>query len=138
MSHSSPSQFHVADKAQVAQKIANEVVSADASILSLLVLDIKDGVKVLALARSPNLPQSEHATPEMVEKFAVAAVVVWGASRQAAELMGRREFIVGAFREQLVLLVDLMEYEMLLAVRLSRSSNAEHVHTKIASLLGLR
>lgn len=138
MSPSGATQSPLTDKTKIAQKIARDVIGADASILSLLILDVREGVKVLALARSPNLPPSEHASPEMVEKFAVAAVVVWGASRQAAELMGRREFVVGAFSEQLVLLADLTEYEMLLAVRLRRSSNAEHVHAKIASMLGLR
>lgn len=64
-------------------------------------------------------------------------MVVWGAAEGAAKLMGKREFIVGAFKEQLVLLVDLPEYEMLLAIRLARSSNAEHVFVRIAGLLGI-
>jgi len=34
-------------------------------------------------------------------------------------------------------LIDVREYEMLLAIRLNRSSNAEHLFAKIASLLGM-
>jgi len=124
-------------RASVAEKIAQEVVRADPTVLSLLVLDNRDSSRVLAVARSPALPPESRASPELVQRFAIAAMVVWGAAENAAKLMGRREFIVGAFKEQLVLLVGLPEYEMLLAVRLARSSNAEHVFDKIAALLGI-
>lgn len=127
----------LSERARVAENIAKSVLSADSSVLSLMVLDNGDG-GILAVARSPSLPSERHADPAMVQKFAIAAIVVWGAAEHAAKLMGRREFIVGAFREQLVLLVELGEYNMLLAIRLSRSSNAEHVFAKIAGLLGLR
>ena len=137
MESSRQSPNHPTERARMAEKVAAEVVKADAAIMSLMVLDVGDGGKVLAVARSPTMAPHEHATPAMVQKFAIAAVVVWGAARQAAELMGRREFIVGAFSEQLVLLADLKEFDMLLAIRLNRSSNAEHVYSKVASLLGL-
>jgi len=121
----------------VAGRIAQDVVSCDSAILSLLVLDLEDGSEVLAVARSARLPREEYATPLLVRKFGIAAAVVWGAAESAAQLLGRREFIIGAFREQLVLMIGLREYDMLLAVRLSRSSNAEHIYAKIASLLGI-
>jgi hypothetical protein len=124
-------------RVSIAEKIAKDVVHADSTILSLLILDQGEGSRVLAVARSPSLPPSSRASPELVERFAIAATVVWGAAQGASELMGRREFIVGAFKDQLVLLVDLRGYEMLLAVRLVRSSNAEHVYAKIAALLGM-
>ncbi len=124
-------------RAAVADKIARDVIRADPAILSMLVLDHHGISRVLAVARSPHLPPESHASPELVEKFGIAAMVVWGAADGASRLMGRREFIIGAFKEQMVLLVDLREYEMLLAIRLNRSANAEHVHAKIASLLGL-
>jgi hypothetical protein len=123
-------------RASIAEKVAQEVVKADPTVLSLLVLDHQDS-HVLAVARSPALPPESRASPELVHRFAIAAMVVWGAAEGAAKLMGRRQFIVGAFKEQLVLLVGLPEYEMLLAVRLARSSNAEHVFVKIAALLGI-
>ncbi len=124
-------------RVSIAEKIAGDVVKVDPTILSLLVLDRRESSRVLAVARSPSLPPESHASPELVQRFGIAAMVVWGAAEGAAELMGKREFIVGAFKEQLVLLVDLPEYEMLLAVRLARSSNAEHVFVKIAALLGI-
>lgn len=121
----------------MAGRIAQDVVNCDSAILSLLVLDLKDGSQVLAVARSARLPREEHASPLLVRKFGIAAAVVWGAAENAALLLGRREFIIGAFKEQMVLLVSLREYDMLLAIRLSRSSNAEHIYGKIASLLGI-
>lgn len=124
-------------RVSIAEKIAGDVVKVDPTILSLLVLDRRESSRVLAVARSPSLPPESHASPELVQRFGIAAMVVWGAAEGAAKLMGKREFIVGAFKEQLVLLVDLPEYEMLLAVRLARSSNAEHVFVKIAALLGI-
>lgn len=120
-----------------AEKIARDIVNADPTILSLMVLDHLDGRRVLAVARSANLPPESHASPALVQKLAIAAVVVWGAAEGAAQLMGKREFIIGAFKEQMVLLIDLREYDMLLAIRLNRSSNAEHLFVKIAGLLGL-
>jgi len=124
-------------RVSIAEKIAGDVAKVDPKILSLLVLDRRESSRVLAVARSPSLPPESHASPELVQRFGIAAMVVWGAAEGAAKLMGKREFIVGAFKEQLVLLVDLPEYEMLLAVRLARSSNAEHVFVKIAALLGI-
>lgn len=121
----------------VADKIARDVVGADPAILSMIVLDHRGSSRVIAVARSANLPPESRASPALVERFGIAAMVVWGAAEGASQLMGRREFIIGAFKEQLVLLVDLREYEMLLAIRLNRSANAEHVYAKIASLLGL-
>ncbi|MGH9919434.1 MAG: hypothetical protein ACRD6W_11290 [Nitrososphaerales archaeon] len=120
----------------MAEKIARDVVNADPTIFGLLILDRRHGYDVLAVARSPTLPPEAHASPALVKKFAIAATVVWGAAEQAAQLMGGREFIVGAFKEQMVLLVDLREYDMLLAMRLARSSNAEHLYLKIVDLLG--
>jgi len=124
-------------RASIAEKLAGDVVRADPTILSMLVLDHRESSRVLAVARSPSLPPESHASPELVQRFGIAAMVVWGAAEGAAKLMGKREFIVGAFRDQLVLLVDLPEYEMLLAIRLARSSNAEHVFSRIAALLGI-
>jgi len=121
----------------VANKIARDVVGADPSILSMIVLDHRGSSRVIAVARSANLPPESHASPALVERFGIAAMVVWGAAEGASQLMGRREFIIGAFKDQLVLLVDLREYEMLLAIRLNRSANAEHVYAKVANLLGL-
>jgi hypothetical protein len=121
----------------IAEKIARDVVNADPTILSLIVLDQLDGSRVLTVARSSNLPPEKHASPEIVQRLAIAAVVVWGAAEGAAKLMGRREFIVGAFKEQMVLLIELSERGMLLAIRLNRSSNAEHLFAKIAGLLGV-
>lgn len=126
----------VSKKASVAQRVAGDVVKCDPTILSLLVMDDADASQILAVARSRSLPREEYAGPEMVKKFAVAAMVVWGAAEQASRLMGARQFMIGAFENQLVLLVNLREYRMLLAIRLNRSSNAEHVYEKISRLLG--
>jgi hypothetical protein len=126
-----------ARRGSVAEKVARDIVGCDASILSLMVLDEANGSHVLAVARSQVLPPEEYADADLVKRFAIAAMVVWGAAEQAARLMGGREFIVGAFENQLVLLVHLREYRMLAAMRLSGSSNAEHVYAKVARLLGL-
>jgi len=120
----------------VAGKIADSVANCDPSILSLVVVDQRDGHEVLAIARSKNLPPEKHATPDLVIKFGIAATVVWGAAETASQLLGRREFVIGAFSDQSVLLVGLQEFQMLLAIRLTRSSNAEHIYSKIATLLG--
>ena len=120
----------------LAEKIAKDVVNADPSILSLIVLDQMDGSKILAVARSPGLPEESHANPALVHKFGIAASIVWGAAENASSLMGRREYVIGAFKEQMVLLIGVQEYGMLLALRLARSTNAEHLYGKIASLLG--
>ena len=124
-------------RAAVAEKIARDVVDSDPAILGMLVLDLHEKGRVLAVARSASLPPERQVSPALVERFAIAANVVWGAAETAAQVLGRREFIVGAFKEQLVLLVELREYEMLLGFRLSRSSNAEHIFAGVASLLGI-
>ena len=137
VSASSRQSLSLQKRAATAEKMAQSVVNCDPSILSMLVLDQRDGYEILAVARSESLPPEKHVSLELVKRFGIAAAVVWGAAETAAQLMGRREFIIGAFKDQIVLLVGLREYQMLLAIRLNRSSNAEHIYSKVAGLLGL-
>lgn len=119
----------------IAERIANDIVKCDPSILGLIVIDSGDSSRILAVARSPGLPAEQQSSPELIRRFAIASTVVWGAAESGSQMMGQREFIVGAFRDQLVLLIGLGQYNMLVAIRLSRSSNAEHVYAKIAQFL---
>ncbi|HUI00744.1 MAG TPA: hypothetical protein VLX56_03850 [Nitrososphaerales archaeon] len=125
------------ERASVARRIARDVVRCDPAILGLLIMDKDDGSKILAVERSPSLPDEERATEEQVKRFGIAAMVVWGAADNASQLMGRKEFVVGAFKQQMVLIAGLQEYGLLLAARLTRSANAEHVYSKVASFLGM-
>jgi hypothetical protein len=122
------------DRKVLAQRLAREVIGCDPSILSLLVVDTKQG-RLLATANSNNLPKGEQVAPGVLEKLGTVAYLIWGAAGNATELTGGREFIIGAFKNQLILLVNLVGYEMFLVLRLIRSSNAAYVHTKIAALL---
>ena len=105
--------FSAEEKASIARRVAKDVVASDQAIMSMLILDLEDKGQVLAVARSSNLPLEEYASPDLVHRFAIAAMVVWGAAESASQLMGRREFIVGAFEKQMVLLVGWREYGML-------------------------
>jgi hypothetical protein len=117
----------------LATRLAKEVIDCDPSILSLIVLD-KFG-RVVAVERSTRLAQADYLSDELVPKFGVLAKLIIGAAGNAVPLMGRMEFIIGAFKNEKVLLVNLHEYEMAVAMRIARSSNAEYVCTKIAERL---
>jgi hypothetical protein len=126
------------DRAQVAlaERLAKDLVDCDPSILSLLVVDALG--RVLHVSRSARLPDSEHVNPGLVRVFGTIAKTILGAADNAAQVMGGTEAVVGIFKKQKVLLINLPEYDMLLAIRLSRSANAEYVCDKIGDLLATR
>jgi len=123
-------------QAALAERVANEVVDCDPSILSLIVVDSMG--RVLHVSRSARLPASEQVNPELVRVFGTIAKLIIGAANNAAQVMGKTEAVVGIFKNQKVLLVNLPEYNLLLALRLSRSANAEYVSDKIGDLLATR
>lgn len=120
----------------VARRIAKDLVDCDPSILSLIVVDSLG--RVLHVSRSARLPDSEQVNPELVRVFGTLAKVIVGAANSAAQVMGGTEAIVGIFKKQKVLLINLQEYNLLLALRLSRSANAEYVCDKVGELLAAR
>jgi len=119
----------------LATRLANDIIDCDPSIPSLLILD--NFGKILSVKRSSRLDKAAHASPELVEKFGTIVMLILGATRNAVELMGGLEFIIGAFKNQKVLLINLQEYDLSLALRLSRSANAGYVYNKIAEMLAI-
>jgi hypothetical protein len=94
--------------------------------------------RVLHVSRSARLSGSEHADSELVKVLGTLAKMTIGAASRAAQVMGGTEAVIGVFKNQKVLLVNLQEYNLLLALRLSRSANAEYVSEKIRDLLATR
>ena len=126
------------DSAQVAvaRRLAKDLVDCDPSILSLIVVDSIG--RVLHVSRSSRLPDSEQVSPELVRNFGTLAKVIIGAANSATQVMGGTEAIVGIFKKQKVLLINLNEYNLLLALRLSRSASAEYVRDKIEEIVAAR
>jgi hypothetical protein len=118
----------------LAKRLAKQVLDCDPSVLSMLVLD-KQG-KVLAVERSTRLPEEEKVDEEVIPKLGVVAKLIIGAANNAVEYMGRMQYLIGGFKHQTVLLINLQEYNMVLALRLARSASAEYVYNKIAHMLG--
>jgi len=129
-----PSEKVSEEKQTQAKRLAKQVLDCDPTILSLMVLD-KQG-QVLAVERSPRLPEEEHVDAEVIPKLGVVAKLIIGAANNATEYMGRMQFLIGGFKHQTVLLINLQDYEMVLAMRLARSASAEYVYNKIANMLG--
>jgi hypothetical protein len=123
-------------QAALAQRVGKDLVDCDPSILSLIVVD--ELGRVLHVSRSARLAPSEHVEPELVRVFGTIAKTIVGAANNAAQVMGGTEAVVGIFKKQKVLLINLQEYNLLLALRLSRSANAEYVCDKIGDLLAAR
>ncbi|MDA4117785.1 MAG: hypothetical protein OK455_05520 [Thaumarchaeota archaeon] len=125
-----------ADSAQMvlAERIAKDVVECDPSILSLIVLDSLG--RVLAVGRSSRLAESEQVSRELIPMFGTIVKVILGAANNAAQAMGGTEHIIGVFKRQKVLLINLPEYNLSLGLRLARSANAEYVYNKIKEILG--
>jgi hypothetical protein len=123
-------------QAALAQRLAKDLVDCDPSILSLMVVD--DLGRVLHVSRSARLPDSEQVDPGLVRVFGTIAKTIVGAANNAAQVMGGTEAVVGIFKNQKVLLINLAEYNLLLALRLSRSANAEYVCDKVGDLLATR
>lgn len=109
----------------LAQRLAKNIIDLDTSILSLIVVDALG--RVLHVARSARLPVGEEADAEQVKVFGTISKLILGAANQAAPMMGATEAVVGVFKNQKVLLVNLKQYDLLVGLRLARSSNAEYV-----------
>lgn len=124
------------DKAALAERLARDLVDCDSSILSFIFVD--DYGRVVHVARSARLDKMDYVSPELLPIFGAVAKTIIGAANNAAQVMGRTEAIVGIFKNQKILLVNLQEYGLVLALRLARSANAEYVSDKIADLLAAR
>jgi hypothetical protein len=125
------------DPAQIAlaQRIAKDLVDCDTSILSLIA--VYPLGRVLHVSRSARLPDSEREPRARPETRHGGAVNRRGGEQRCSG-HGETEAIVGIFKNQKVLLINLQEYNLLLALRLSRSANAEYVCDKIGNLLAAR
>ena len=120
----------------MAERLSKDLVDCDPSVLGLIFVD--EWGRVVHVARSARLESQEYVSPELLPVFGAIAKTIVGAANNASKVMGRTEAIVGIFKHQKILLVNLDEYGLLLALRLSRSVNAEYVCDKIEELLGAR
>ena len=127
------------DKADLARRalatrLMNEVLDCDPAILGLLVLG--NVGRLISVGRSSQLKESEYVSQMMVKNFGSIAALILSAARNATEFMGGLELVIGVFKNQKVLLMNLQEYNLALALRLSRSANANYVYRKIVNTFG--
>jgi len=120
-------------KKALAETIAKEVLECDSSILSLLVVNSRG--EVLAVGRSERLAKSDYLDESILPKLGVVAKLITGAADQESALLGRMEFLIGAFKNQKIVLIDVPKHDLSLALRMSRSSIAEYVCNKIGVIL---
>ena len=119
----------------LAQRISKDIIDCDPSILSLIVVD--DMGRVLHVARSARLLEDDRAGPEFVEVFGTFAKMMMGAASRVAQVMGGTEAVIGVFKNQKALLVNLQEYKLLVGLRLARSASAEYIRDKIVDLMAV-
>ncbi len=116
----------------LAEKVASAIIDCDSSILSLLV--VNPGGEVLAIGRSKRLAKGDYLEDGLVPKLGVLAKVIIGAADNEAGLFGDMEFLIGAFKKQKIVFIDLPEQKFTLALRMSRSVIAEYVCNKILKI----
>jgi len=117
----------------IADRLARVVIDCDPAILSLLVVDSFG--RVLKVARSSRLPAGEEASAEQVKAFGTVAKMIVGAANQASPLAGATEVVIGIFKHEKILLMNIQEYNVVMGLRLSRSASAEYVGERIRGLL---
>ncbi|MGD0638855.1 MAG: hypothetical protein ABSA72_12530 [Nitrososphaerales archaeon] len=116
-----------------AARIASAIIDCDSSILSLLV--VNQAGEVLAVGRSKRLAKDDYLDDGLVPKLGVLAKVIIGAADNEAGLFGDMEFLIGAFKKQKIVFIDLPEKKLTLALRMSRSVIAEYVCNKILKIV---
>jgi hypothetical protein len=109
------------------------ILESDPSVLSVSVLGREGGVS--SIVRSAQLRKEEHADERTLQQLGTVGTVILGAATKAEGLFGGTEFILGAFKNGKILLVNLPEYDSALAVRLSRVASAESLYGKISEIL---
>jgi len=117
----------------IADRLARTIIDCDPAILSLLIVDNLG--RVLKVARSSRLPPGEEATADQVKVFGTVAKMIVGAANQANPIAGSTEAVIGVFKNQKILLVNLQEYGVVIALRVQRSANAEYVEDRIRDIL---
>ena len=122
-----------AEQKAVAARIASAIIDCDPSILSLLV--VSQGGEVLAVGRSKRLAKGDYLEDALVPKLGVLAKVIIGAADNEAGLFGDMEFLIGAFRKQKIVFIDLPERKLTLALRMSRSVIVEYVCNKMMKIV---
>jgi hypothetical protein len=120
-------------KVLMAQRIAKDVVDCDSGILSLIIVD--EMGRVLHVARSGRLPISEQVSAQSLPVFGAIAKMLVGAANNASPFMGTTEAVIGVFKNQKVLVLNLQQYNVTLGLRLSRSASAEYISEKVRDLL---
>ena len=124
---------HPAQKA-LAKRLVDDIIDCDSSILGLIILNYYG--EVLSVGTSSRLPKSEYVSSEKIEQFGKIVMVMLSAAENAEEVMGGLEFMVGAFKNQKVLIFSLKEYNLSVALRLPRSANGRYVYDKISNMFG--
>jgi hypothetical protein len=120
-------------KRVLGDSILRAMVECDPSVLSVFVLGREGGIS--SVARSSQLPKEAQADQRTLQHLGTLGTVILGAAAKAEEIFGNTEFILGAFNNGKILLVKLPRYEAALALRLTRSANAEYVYGKISEIL---
>lgn len=120
-------------QSMLAERLSRTVIDCDPAILSLMVVDSFG--RVLHVARSSRLPANENASQEQVKVFGTIAKMIIGAANQANPIAGATEAVIGLFKNQKILLVNLQEYNVVMGLRLARSASSEYVCEKIRDLL---
>jgi hypothetical protein len=115
-------------------RFAHEIVKCDPAVLSLIVVG-RTG-EVLAVERSPRLDEPDYLGQETVKKLGLNARLMLEAAENASDVFGKTMFLVGAFKDNRVLLMNLPEYQVALALRLERSANVDYIHETIRDILG--
>jgi hypothetical protein len=120
-------------KKTLGDRALRAMVECDPSVLSVFVLGKAGGIS--SVVRSSHLPKEDQADPLTLQHLGTVGTVILGASTKAEQIFGSTEFILGAFKNGKILLVKLTKYDTSLAVRLTRSANAEYVYGKISEIL---
>jgi hypothetical protein len=120
-------------KRSLASRLAKDIISCDASIVGLVVLDPEGQVLTTLASRIHETPG--YIGDEMMDVFGSLVVILLGAAQRATPILGGNEYIIGAFKNYNALIVALPVYGMSMAMLLLRSSSPDFVYRRVRDML---
>jgi|GEM_PF-819983 len=116
-----------------AASLAEKLLATDPTILRVLVLD-KQGQEI-AHVYSEAYPEKARLGTEAEKKFGNIDTLTLQMFEQAEKKYGTMNFILLAFRDAKVILIQNKKHGFYLALRILRSANAEYLCSKLEPII---
>jgi hypothetical protein len=114
-------------------RVVEQVAGCDPSVRGVVVLD--ELGQILAGWSAMPATTTDQLSTAMVSKMGIVAKIVMGAVGKETGVWGGLDFMVAAFQNDKLLLIDMHDQNRTLVLGIPRSTMADSVYEKVAKIL---